>query len=161
MCRDESNLPPEFLIRSATPADAAIIADFNGRLALETEGKRLDPDTALRGARLGLAHSEMCRYFLAEREGQAIGQAMVTYEWSDWRAGMFWWLQSVYVHPDFRRLGVFRRLFHHVRELAKKSPGTCGLRLYVEQHNRPAIETYGRLGMRPSGHAVYQVEWSS
>jgi len=147
-------------IREATVEDAAIVAEFNSRLALETENKRLDPATALRGAQLGLQQPEICRYFLAERDGQVIGQVMVTFEWSDWRAGMFWWLQSVYVHPDFRRGGVFGRLFKHVMELCRNSPDACGLRLYVEEHNQPAIETYRRLGLRPSGHVVYEQDWS-
>ena len=150
----------ELSIRPATPADARTVAEFNTRLALETEGKRLDPDVALRGARLGLQKPECCRYFLAEHEGRLVGQAMITFEWSDWRAGMFWWFQSVYVHPDYRRVGVFRRLFSHIRGLAEQTPQTCGLRLYVEQHNRPAIETYVRLGLSPSGHAVYELDWS-
>jgi GNAT superfamily N-acetyltransferase len=151
---------PGLTIRPATPTDATVITEFNCRLALETEHKRLDPDTALRGARLGLEHQEMCRYFLAENHGRPVGQAMITYEWSDWRAGMFWWFQSVYVHPDFRQLGVFRRLFHHIQDLARNTPGTCGLRLYVEAHNHRAIETYARLGLRPSGHTVYELDWS-
>lgn len=150
----------ELTIRAATPADAHTIAEFNTRMALETEGKRLDPQVALQGASLGLQKEEWCRYFIAEHQGRVVGQAMITFEWSDWRAGLFWWLQSVYVHPDFRRLGVFRRLFRHIRELAEKSPGTCGLRLYVEQHNRSAIDAYVRLGLSPSGHTVYELDWS-
>jgi GNAT superfamily N-acetyltransferase len=149
------------LIRPATPADAAIVADFNCRLALETENKRLDSETVLRGSRLGLEREHLCRYFIAEHDGQPVGQAMITYEWSDWRSGTFWWFQSVYVLPDFRRLGVFRRLFHHIHELARKTPETCGLRLYVEAHNHRAIEAYQRLGLRPSGHTVYEQDWSA
>ena len=154
--------PPhaQFSIRPATPADAAIIAEFNCLLALETEGKQLDPDTALRGARLGLEHEEWCRYFLAQTEDRIIGQAMITFEWSDWRAGAFWWFQSVYVFPEFRRLGVFRRLFHHIQDLARNSPDACGLRLYVEEHNQRAIEAYARLGLRPGGYTVYEQDWS-
>ena len=160
MPRGDSQPHGRFSIRPAGPADAEIIAEFNCRLALETEGKHLDRDTALRGARLGLERQDLCRYFVVEHEGQTVGQAMITYEWSDWRAGMFWWFQSVYVRSEFRRLGVFRRLFHHIRDLARNSPGTCGLRLYVEEHNQRAIETYARLGLRPSGHTVYEQDWS-
>jgi len=156
----DRSAPPGLAIRAATPADAATIADFNCRMALETENKRLNPETALRGARLGLEHPDMGRYFVAELDGRPVGQAMITYEWSDWRAGMFWWFQSVYVHPEFRRLGVFRSLFQHIHDLARSAPATCGLRLYVEAHNHRAIETYTRLGLRPSGHTVYEEDWS-
>ncbi len=150
----------EWRIRAATVDDAAVIAEFNCRLALETENRRLDPQTALRGARLGLSRPEICRYFLAERDGQIAGQAMITFEWSDWRAGMLWWLQSVYVHPDFRRCGIFGRLFRHIVDLARNSPDACALRLYVEEHNQPAIEAYRRLGLKPSGHLVFEQDWS-
>lgn len=147
-------------IRDASARDAEIIAAFNQQLALETEGKRLDAERSLRGAQLGLSRPDMCRYFLAECDGRAIGQVMITFEWSDWRAGVFWWIQSVYVHPDFRRRGVFGRLFEHIRAQARRSPDACGIRLYVEQHNSNAIATYTRLDLRPSGHIVYEQDWS-
>ncbi|HET6879004.1 MAG TPA: GNAT family N-acetyltransferase [Pirellulales bacterium] len=148
-------------IRNATPDDAATIADFNIRLARESEGKELDVGVVGRGVRLALAKPEMCRYFLAEAEGRIIGQTMITYEWSDWRAGVFWWIQSVYVVPLARRQGAFRALFEHICQLARSSPEVCGLRLYVEEHNAAAIETYRRAGMVASGHLLYELDWSS
>ncbi|HJT35742.1 MAG TPA: GNAT family N-acetyltransferase [Pirellulales bacterium] len=147
-------------VRDATPADAAIIADFNSRLAWESEGKRLDAEVLARGVRLALEKPEMCRYFLAEVDGQAVGQTMLTYEWSDWRAGVFWWIQSVYVLAGQRGRGVFRALYEHVRALAKSTPDVCGLRLYVEHQNAAAQATYQRLGMAPSGHFLYELDWS-
>lgn len=147
-------------IRPAKATDAVLVADFNARLALETENKRLDPEIALRGARVGLEHPEWCRYFVVECDGRPAGQAMITFEWSDWRCGLFWWFQSVYIHPDYRRRGVFRALFEHISGLARSSPEVCGLRLYVEEHNRSAIETYRRLGLQASGHIVFEQDWS-
>lgn len=155
-----SSTGEEVRIRPATLADAGIIAEFNRRMALETENRHLDPETSLRGAGHGLQQTDQCRYFMVEASDQIIAQAMITYEWSDWRDGMFWWIQSVYVHPDFRRAGIFRRLYDHIAALAQRTPGVCGLRLYVEQHNRDAIETYERLGMQPSGHVVYEQDFS-
>lgn len=147
-------------IRDATPADAAIIAEFNRRLAWESESKRLDAEVLARGVRLALEKLEMCRYFLAEVAGQVVGQTMLTYEWSDWRAGVFWWIQSVYVVAEQRGQGVFRALFEHVRALARSTPEVCGLRLYVEHQNAAAQATYRRLGMTPSGHFLYELDWS-
>ena len=147
-------------IRDAAPCDAAIIADFNSRLAWESEGKKLEPAVIDRGVRLALGKPEMCRYFLAEIDGQVVGQTMITYEWSDWRAGVFWWIQSVYVLAEHRQQGVFRRLFEHIRELGRSTPEVCGLRLYVEEHNSVALATYRRAGMAPSGHLLYEVDWS-
>ncbi len=84
---------------------------------------------------------------------------MVTFEWSDWRNADFWWIQSVYVHPDFRSAGIFKALYRHVEALALEA-GACGLRLYVERDNARAQEVYRRLGMVDSGYAVYETDWS-
>jgi ribosomal protein S18 acetylase RimI-like enzyme len=147
-------------IRPATPADVDVICDFNTQLAVESEGRRPDPAVLRSGVKEALARRDLCLYFVAETEGQIVGQAMVTYEWSDWRNGIFWWFQSVFVHPEYRGRGVFRKLAEHIIQLSKTTPGVCGLRLYVEEHNQRAIEVYKRLGMTPSGHIVYELDWS-
>jgi GNAT superfamily N-acetyltransferase len=147
-------------IRPATPDDADAVTGFNIALALETESKRLNAATARRGVEIALRRPEYARYFLAEVNGDLAGQCMITYEWSDWRAGMFWWIQSVYVVPEYRGRGVFKALYRHVESLARSSPDPCGLRLYVEEHNEAAIATYRKLGMKPSGHVVYELDWS-
>ncbi len=149
------------LIRAAAAGDAATIAEYNVRMALETERKQLNARVVLAGVQQGLARPELCGYFVAEADGQLVGQAMITYEWSDWRNATFWWLESVYVHPDFRGRGAFRSLYNHIRELARKRQNVCGIRLYVEQDNVPAMSTYRRLGMKPTGHLVYEEDWSS
>jgi ribosomal protein S18 acetylase RimI-like enzyme len=147
-------------IRDAKMVDAEVIADFNCRLAWESEAKRLDPEVIGRGVRFALARPEMCRYFLAEIGGQVVGQTMITYELTDWRAGVLWWIQSVYVVAEFRQRGVFRALFRHIQELAQATPDCRGLRLYVEQHNAAALATYQRMGMKPTGHLLYELDWS-
>jgi ribosomal protein S18 acetylase RimI-like enzyme len=94
-------------------------------------------------------------YFVAERAGEVVGQTMITTEWSDWRNGWLWWIQSVYVCADARRQGVFRALYEHVQEMARNDPTVIGLRLYVEENNRAAQETYRRMGMEPMGFLVF------
>jgi GNAT superfamily N-acetyltransferase len=148
-------------IRSATSDDLTTIVEFNRLLAAESEHKQLDLETLGRGVAALLARPELGRYFVAESDGSIVGQAMITYEWSDWRSGMFWWLQSVYVAAEFRRRGIFRALYEHIAAQARATAGVCGLRLYVENANRAALETYSQLGMRPSGHLVYELDWSS
>ncbi len=148
--------PLALTIRSATLADAVTIADFNTRLAHESEGKALKPDVIAAGVRAMLNDERHGRYFLAEVDGRPIGQIMHTREWSDWRNGEFWWLQSVYVHPDFRRRGVFRRLMQHVVDLARATPGIVGLRLYMADDNQNARRTYEQCGFQFEHYVVLE-----
>ena len=148
--------PPDLSIRDANASDAEIIADYNARLALESEGMRLDPGLVGPGVRTLLRDASKGRYWMAEADGRVVGQIMVTYEWSDWRNGMIWWIQSVYVHGDYRRTGVFSALYRHVESLARKDPDVCGIRLYVEHENERAQRTYQSLGMKMTDYRVMQ-----
>lgn len=134
-------------IRRATPADAATVADFNARLAWESEHKRLDPAVLAAGVAAVLADPAKGFYTVAERAGEVVGQVLVTYEWTDWRNGWYWWVQSVYVRADARRGGVFRALYRHLEAVAQADPTVIGLRLYVERENTPAQAVYRSLGM--------------
>jgi len=144
------------IIRKATKDDTATIAEYNQALARETEGRELDPARIVPGVLAVLSDSSKGSYFVAENSGSVVGQLMVTYEWSDWRNGMFWWIQSVYVQPLFRRQGVFRALYRHVETLAKNAEQVCGLRLYMDHHNTPARRTYLKLGLQPAGYEVLE-----
>lgn len=143
-------------IRRAGPADAAIVTEFNCLLAHESEGTTLDVAVVGPGVAAGLADPNKSVYFLAEEDGVAIGQIMFTTEWSDWRNGWFWWIQSVYVRPQARRRGIFRALFEHVHQAARADAEVIGLRLYVERENHIAQETYRRLGMDAAGYLVFE-----
>lgn len=146
----------QFDIRDACLSDRELIVEYNRLLALETEDKVLDAAVLDRGVRAVLGDRTLGRYFVASSGGVVIGQVMVTYEWSDWRNGRIWWLQSVYVHQGYRRRGVFRRLFEHVADLSSREPETIGIRLYVESGNVAARETYQRLGMVLPGYKVME-----
>ena len=148
-------------IRPALPADADFLAHGNAAMALETEHKHLDPAVVAAGVRAALSDTAKGRYFIAERDGVPVGQLMITYEWSDWRNGTFWWIQSVYVLPEARRSGVFRALFRHVEQLAAGDPGVCGIRLYVEHENTRAQATYRHCGLDDAGYAVMEVDYTS
>ena len=144
------------IIRDATPDDCDIIATYNSLMSEETEGKPLHEDTIRAGVAALLADRSKGRYWLAVDGDTIIGQIMVTYEWSDWRNGMLWWIQSVYVARDRRRQGVFSALYHHVEQLAQASGNAAGLRLYVEQDNDRAQSTYESLGMSKTGYRIMQ-----
>lgn len=148
-------------IRPATLNDLSTIVEFNRRLALESEAITLSVDILTRGVRAALLDPAKARYFVAEVDGQVVGQIMHTREWSDWRNGDIWWLQSVYVHEDFRRTGVFRSLVEHLRREAQASPNVVGLRLYVEEHNDRAAATYDRLELPAAGYVVREQIWRS
>ena len=148
-------MPIDIKIREAEKFDIPVIAQFNQALAKETEDIQLDSETLASGISNALNREE-CHYFLAELNGMVVGQTMITYEWSDWRNGIMWWIQSVFVSPEYRGKGVFRALFNHVEELAKKHPDVKTLRLYVMKNNLPGKNTYEALGMTNSDYVVYE-----
>lgn len=143
-------------IRTAKLDDWRALAAGNAALAAETEGKQLSPALLEPGVRAALEDETKARYFVACIDGAVVGQVMFTREWSDWRNGDIWWLQSVYVLPDFRGRGVFRALYEHVYSLAAADPTVVGLRLYVERDNQRAQTTYHRLGMTMPGYYVME-----
>jgi len=150
-------------VRLARPEDAAAIASFSAAMALETEGRRLDLDRLNDGTIALLESPDRGFFMVAELEQaddrQLLGQLMITYEWSDWRNGAFWWIQSVYVDPAWRRQGVYRTMHDTIVAQAKGNPQVCGIRLYVEQDNRAAQTVYQRVGLAPSAYAVYEQDF--
>lgn len=144
------------MIRPAQHADSEFIARANERMALETEHKVLPPATIRAGVARVLADPRLGRYFVAELDGQPVGCLMITYEWSDWRNGMFWWVQSVFVEPTHRGRGVYRALYQHVKATAAAEGGCCGFRLYVEKDNHLAQQTYQRLGMSATDYLMFE-----
>ena len=145
-------------IRTATPGDAEVIAGFNRIMAQETERLALDPERLAAGVRAVLADPTKGIYYVAESGGFVVGQVMITYEWSDWRNGNIWWLQSVYVRPEFRGQGIFRALFKHVVVLAKQDRGVPALRLYMHSENGRARQCYENLGMSQTHYQVFEMD---
>lgn len=143
-------------IRRATRRDTMALIAFNSAMALETERKVLMPHVIGAGVRHLLRHPDSGFYLVAESGGEVIGGLMITTEWSDWRCGEFWWIQSVYVRTEFRRQGVYRRLYRFVQALAARKRGVCGFRLYVERSNRRAQATYRTSGMGRTHYLVYE-----
>ena len=146
-------------IRQATLADAADIAQFNINMAWETEEKKLNHQKINSGVRSLLKSPEYGFYIVAEINSNIIASLMVTKEWSDWRDGLFWWIQSVYVTPDFRRQGVYRSMYQFIKKLARSHPEVCGCRLYVEKDNSVAQSTYGALGMAETHYKLFEEEF--
>ena len=150
----------EVRVRQAEPGDADVIARFNGLMAEETEHRALDASVLGPGVRAVLGDPSKGIYFVAEIGGEVVGQLMITYEWSDWRNGNFWWIQSVYVKQEFRSRGVFRALFEHVRALAGQRNDICGIRLYVEESNERAKRTYEKLGLKKTGYELFEIDFT-
>ena len=143
-------------IRAAASADLEALVDFNAAMAEETEALTLDRARLRRGVAALLAEPARGRYRVAELDGEVVGALLLTYEWSDWRCGDWWWIQSVYVRPEARRRGVFRALYRSVEDEARADPGVCGLRLYVERDNVTAQNTYASLGMAETHYRMYE-----
>jgi len=146
-------------VRQAKLSDAPFIIKANASLALETEGRRLDHKHLSAGVKALLSEASKGTYFIAEVGGQIVGQLLITREWSDWRNGHFWWIQSVYVLEKFRGAGVFRALFEHVHTLAKAQPDVCGLRLYMEAHNIRARQAYEKLGLKQTDYQIFEMDF--
>ncbi|MBI5501521.1 MAG: GNAT family N-acetyltransferase [Deltaproteobacteria bacterium] len=143
-------------IRLAEASDLAFLAGNHRAMAWETEHRRLDPAVVRRGTRAVLHDPARGFYLVADLDGRPAGQLLVTHEWSDWRDGDFWWIQSVFVRPAFRRAGVYRMLHAAVSVLAAHAPSVRGLRLYAASTNRAAQRTYEKLGMTRTGYVVYE-----
>ena len=150
-------MDPEINIREASTEDIAMLVQNNLALAKETETLHLNRDVLTKGVEQALTRKE-CHYFVAVIEGKIVGQTMITYEWSDWRNGVIWWIQSVYVLLEYRKQGVFRALFNHIENLARTHPQVKALRLYVLRNNNTGQRTYQSLGMNDSGYIVFEKE---
>jgi GNAT superfamily N-acetyltransferase len=134
------------------------LLEFNLAIALETEGRKLNQDTLRCGLQAVLNDPALGFYCVAECDDQVVGSLMVTTEWSDWRNGVFWWIQSVYVVPDYRGRGIFRSLYEHIQTLALDH-NVCGFRLYVERDNNIAQSTYEKLGMHQTVYQMFEQPW--
>ena len=146
-------------IRKAVLGDAAIVTGFNAQLAFETEGLALMRPQLHEGVEAVLADPSRGIYWLAEVNRQVVGQLLITWEWSDWRNGWFWWIQSVYVKSEWRGRGIFQDLYHFIEEQASARPDVCGLRLYVDSHNTRAKAAYERLDLHRTNYELFEVDF--
>lgn len=144
-------------VREGRREDAATIIEFQVAMALETEEVTLDRDILSRGVTAIFDTPSLGRYFVAESDGRVIASLLITYEWSDWRNGMVWWIQSVYTLPEFRKRGVYAALYAHIRAQVEPNPNIRGIRLYVDNRNVDAQKVYARLGMEGEHYRVF--EW--
>jgi GNAT superfamily N-acetyltransferase len=143
--------------REGRPADVPAIVEFQVAMARETEELDLDREVCARGVQALFDDPSRGRYFLAESGGAVIASLMITYEWSDWRNGNVWWIQSVYVRPESRRQRVYAGLYEHVKRLVGADDSVRGIRLYVDRRNTSAQDVYTKLGMNGEHYQVF--EW--
>ena len=148
-------------VRHASLMHLDTIIDFNAAMAKETEDKELDIKLLRRGVEAALTRSELGFYLVAEHTGRPAGQLLITYEWSDWRNAFFWWIQSVYVSPEYRRMGVYKALHVYAAVEARRQGNVCGLRLYVDKDNRIAQGAYASLRMRQTHYDMYEIEFDT
>lgn len=147
------------IIRKANEDDIEVIAEYNYNLAYETENKELDKDTLLKGVKSLIDDESKGVYYVCVIDNKVVGQIMYTYEWSDWRNGTFIWVQSVYVHKDYRGKGVFKSLYKHIKSICDNDENNfVGIRLYVEKENYTAQKTYKSLGMNECNYYMYEYE---
>ena len=140
----------------AQQSDVAALVEFNQLMAWETEQKKLDDSTLRKGVAALITDASKGFYLVAEQNEKVVGSLMVTTEWSDWRNGVFWWIQSVYISPDYRRQGIYAQLYAEVKALAEQQKNVCEFRLYVDKENLVAQKTYESLGMQQSHYLMYE-----
>lgn len=144
------------IVRRAALDDVDTLVRFNRAMAKETEGTDLSSAILGRGVRSVFDDPGKGFYLVAEADGTPVGSLLVTHEWSDWRNAYVWWIQSVYVQPERRGMGIYRRLHRHVENLARSAGNVCGLRLYVDGENSTAKSVYGKLGMARSRYELFE-----
>jgi ribosomal protein S18 acetylase RimI-like enzyme len=150
----------DIAIRPARVEDVETLTRFSAAMAWETEQRTLDTDRLRQGTLAVFERADRGTFYVAEHaRGEVVGQCLITYEWSDWRNGQFWWIQSVYVHPQWRRRGVYRRLHEAVKHRAQSTPGVCGIRLYVEENNRLAQSVYGAMELHRATYQIWEVDF--
>jgi len=149
----------EVTVRPARMSDLEALVRFSAAMAQETEGRKLDLERLRKGTLAVLESGEHGYYMVAETRDGIVGQLLITYEWSDWRHGVFWWIQSVYVDPSVRGQGIYRTMHASVLQEARRRPEVCGLRLYVEKDNAAAQAVYRRLGMQMTPYQVYEQDF--
>lgn len=145
------------IVRKATSQDVDFIVDFQLQMASETEGVELELSTVTKGVSAVLNDSSKGQYYVCEIDGKVVSSLLTTFEWSDWRNGTILWIQSVYVLPKFRRKGVYRNMYSHIKELVLKDENLNGIRLYADKSNFAARKTYKILGMSPDHYVTF--EW--
>lgn len=144
-------------IRKANPDELDILVSNNRAMALETEGKTLDLTTAEQGVKRVLTDPSTGFYLVIEKGEEILGQCLITFEWSDWRCGSYWWIQSVYILPLFRRIGLFSQLYRYIHNEAVQSKEVVGLRLYVDENNLAAKATYKSVGFESSHYRMFEI----
>lgn len=149
-------MQPDIKIRLGQLTDLDALVSFNQAMALETEARELDENILIQGVEKLLNHPDSGFYLVAESAGELLGSLMVTFEWSDWQAKNYYWIQSVYVRPSSRKQGIYRKLYQKVKTLAEHNGGAASFRLYVEQDNKTAQQAYKNLGMNPSYYLMYE-----
>lgn len=143
-------------IQPATISDISAIAQFNIDLAFETESIQLADDIVFEGVKTVIENPEHGFYLIARNQSSPVASLLITYEWSDWRNGQIWWIQSVFVIDEWRRLGVFNMLYQEISKKANKAKHVCGIRLYVDNYNNAAKEVYRRIGMRETNYRLFE-----
>ena len=143
-------------IRLGIESDIELLTQFNLSMAKETENLQLNHDIVFSGIASVMKDKSLGFYLIAELDNEIAGSLLITYEWSDWRDGLFWWIQSVYVKPQFRRSGIYKNLYYYVKQLSKSHPNIRGFRLYVEESNHLAQMAYESLGMHATHYKLYE-----
>ncbi len=146
-----------YQIITASEAHQEFIINAQLKMARETENLSLDSNTVANGVAAVFKDPQLGYYLIAKKEEECVASLLITYEWSDWRNGTVWWIQSVYVDPAHRKKGVFKKLYQEIKNRVQNNEGVVGLRLYVDKTNQSAQKVYTKLGMNGNHYSLF--EW--
>ncbi|EJE4187015.1 TPA: GNAT family N-acetyltransferase [Vibrio parahaemolyticus] len=122
--------------------------------AREAEGSIKIPETLEKGILVALRDPSIATYWvLVDENNTPVGSVSAVREWSDWNAGYYLWIQSMFLSKSQRGKGRMSLLLDAVKHEMKVQKG-LELRLYVHKDNCTAVRAYQNAHFSKSDYEI-------